>query len=106
MSCLSPPPFISLRQAKYLACVLGINLQVISLREWRRSLEEERDRNWPELCNIYSLAEEVRDNLSSNRNYYRRGEPYINPALVRTDERCRPGELLNYTDVEFSFLSF
>lgn len=100
MSCLQPPPSITLNQAHYLACILGINLQVISLEEWLESLKREEEE-WEEICSIYLLAQRVRDNLYSNRNYYRGGNPYVNPSILRVSQRCRPGRPINYLDVNF-----
>jgi protein associated with RNAse G/E len=98
--CDIPLPFITKKEAIKLGCVLGINFQVISPEEWRRSLEKEGIKNWRKYCDINSLAMKVRDNLYSNRNYYRGGRAYFNPAIVRVGERCFPYQKLpNYFSI-------
>ncbi len=106
MSCSQEIPYISRRVAHQLACDLSINLDLISLEQWQDSLQEESGRSWDKYCNIYGIAEKVRDNLLNNLNHYSNlglgSKPFRNPAIVQPSVICNPGGRVNWQNLIFS----
>nr|WIL04502.1 hypothetical protein Cduv_22 [Cedratvirus duvanny] len=69
MSC-GPKPTVTLSQARELAYKLGINLEFISLQEWRKAIETELE-HWETIrCSLLSAAMIARDHIEEFPNYY------------------------------------
>ncbi|SPN79076.1 Hypothetical protein BRZCDTV_144 [Brazilian cedratvirus IHUMI] len=69
MSC-GPKPGVTLERARELAYELDIDLEVISLQEWRRAIEVELEHWETVRCSLLSAAMIARDHIEEFPNYY------------------------------------